>query len=71
MKSMFSHNMDICRPFNPWPGSQYKTSKMERIDKFAEIVINGGIHCTVRRPRGQGNLEKETTLFDFIYWVLL
>ncbi|KAL1927738.1 hypothetical protein VTP01DRAFT_3559 [Rhizomucor pusillus] len=40
-------------PFNPWPGSQYKTSKMERIDKFAEIVINGGIHCTVRRPRGQ------------------
>lgn len=44
---------------------------MERIDKFAEIVINGGIHCTVRRPRGQGNLEKETTLFDFIYWVLL
>ncbi|KAI7870248.1 ribosomal RNA large subunit methyltransferase N [Spinellus fusiger] len=40
-------------PFNPWPGSGYTSSKPERIEQFAKIVVLGGIHCTVRRPRGQ------------------
>ncbi|KAG2220573.1 hypothetical protein INT45_008754 [Circinella minor] len=40
-------------PFNPWPGSIYKTSKPEQVEKFAQIVQNGGVHCTIRRPRGQ------------------
>ncbi|KAI9495992.1 radical SAM enzyme, Cfr family protein [Zychaea mexicana] len=40
-------------PFNPWPGSIYKTSKPEQVERFAETVQNGGIYCTVRRPRGQ------------------
>ncbi|KAI8137640.1 radical SAM enzyme [Fennellomyces sp. T-0311] len=40
-------------PFNPWPGSAYKTSKPDQVQRFAETVQKGGIHCTVRRPRGQ------------------
>ncbi|KAI9312832.1 ribosomal RNA large subunit methyltransferase N, partial [Dichotomocladium elegans] len=44
-------------PFNPWPGSAYKTSKMDRIESFAVAVMAGGVHCTVRRPRGQGNFN--------------
>ncbi|KAJ8658674.1 23S rRNA methyltransferase [Lichtheimia ornata] len=40
-------------PFNPWPGSIYRTSKLEKIENFARIVMEGGVHCTVRRPRGQ------------------
>ncbi|KAI8646540.1 radical SAM enzyme [Parasitella parasitica] len=40
-------------PFNPWPGSGYKSTKMEQIERFAQTVIQGGVHCTIRRPRGQ------------------
>ncbi|KAI9486870.1 MAG: radical SAM enzyme, Cfr family [Benjaminiella poitrasii] len=40
-------------PFNPWPGSGYESTKMEKIEQFAQVVIDGGVHCTVRRPRGQ------------------
>ncbi|KAI9247710.1 radical SAM enzyme [Phascolomyces articulosus] len=40
-------------PFNPWPGSDYKTSKPEQVEKFLETVQKGGVHCTIRRPRGQ------------------
>lgn len=47
---------NIIRPFNPWPGSIYRTSKPEKIEKFARIVMEGGVHCTVRRPRGQGRV---------------
>ncbi|KAI7905272.1 radical SAM enzyme, Cfr family [Cokeromyces recurvatus] len=40
-------------PFNPWPGSNYESTKMEHIERFAQTVIDGGVHCTIRRPRGQ------------------
>ena len=41
-------------PFNPWPGSTYKCSSIEVINKFADVVCSdGGIVATVRQPRGQ------------------
>ncbi|EPB88742.1 cfr family radical SAM enzyme [Mucor circinelloides 1006PhL] len=40
-------------PFNPWPGSGYESTKMEHIERFAQVVVQGGVHCTIRRPRGQ------------------
>lgn len=46
------------RPFNPWPGSGYVSTNMEQIERFAQVVVQGGVHCTIRRPRGQGILFK-------------
>ena len=40
-------------PFNPWPGSTYKTSTPAAIRKFAEIVMAAGYAAPVRTPRGQ------------------
>ncbi|KAI8997358.1 hypothetical protein BDB01DRAFT_770822 [Pilobolus umbonatus] len=42
------------RPFNPWTGSDYKSTNMEQINRFSDVITQGGIHCTIRRPRGQG-----------------
>jgi 23S rRNA (adenine2503-C2)-methyltransferase len=39
-------------PFNPFPGSRYKTSKGDRIRRFAEILQHAGIVTTTRRTRG-------------------
>lgn len=51
-------------PWNPWPGSMYQTSTNEQIDKFADIVMNGNIPCTVRRPRGQGKTHRQFIVLD-------
>ncbi|KAG1218893.1 hypothetical protein G6F35_007948 [Rhizopus arrhizus] len=40
-------------PFNPWPGSEYESTHIDQIERFANIVSLNGIHCTIRRPRGQ------------------
>ena len=40
-------------PFNPWPGSTYKTSTPAAIRRFAEIVMAAGYAAPVRTPRGQ------------------
>ncbi|KAI9307699.1 putative Fe-S containing enzyme [Cunninghamella echinulata] len=40
-------------PFNPWPGSKYTTSNWDQIEKFSQIIMNNGIPCTIRRPRGK------------------
>lgn len=49
-------------PFNPWPGSKYKSSSNNRIHRFAEALrsgaskLNGGgasLNVTVRWPRGR------------------
>jgi 23S rRNA (adenine2503-C2)-methyltransferase len=40
-------------PFNPWPGSPYKCSQKDRIQKFASIVERGGYMAPVRVTRGQ------------------
>jgi 23S rRNA (adenine2503-C2)-methyltransferase len=40
-------------PFNPWPGSPYRTSTPEAIRRFAEIVNAAGYASPIRRPRGR------------------
>jgi 23S rRNA (adenine2503-C2)-methyltransferase len=40
-------------PFNPWPGAAYETSTDERVQRFSDIVYEGGISAPVRRPRGR------------------
>jgi 23S rRNA (adenine2503-C2)-methyltransferase len=40
-------------PFNPWPGTKYKCSDWEQIEKFSEIVFNAGYASPVRTPRGR------------------
>jgi 23S rRNA (adenine2503-C2)-methyltransferase len=40
-------------PFNPWPGSPYKTSTWEAIHRFADILNDAGYASPIRRPRGR------------------
>jgi len=40
-------------PFNPWPGTSYRCSDWERIERFAEIVNKAGYASPVRTPRGR------------------
>lgn len=40
-------------PFNPWPGSPYKSSPRARIEKFQADLIARGIPTNVRKTRGQ------------------
>ncbi|RUO96408.1 radical SAM enzyme, Cfr family [Jimgerdemannia flammicorona] len=59
-------------PFNPWPDSGYKTSPPDQIARFAEVVVNSGVHCTIRRPRGRdimaacGQLKSNTENKAFV-----
>lgn len=39
-------------PFNPFPGTVFKTSKKQSIQKFTEILENKGYIITVRKTRG-------------------
>jgi 23S rRNA (adenine2503-C2)-methyltransferase len=39
-------------PFNPFPGSQFKKSKPERIRRFADILQSAGLVATTRKTRG-------------------
>ncbi|MCP4315821.1 MAG: 23S rRNA (adenine(2503)-C(2))-methyltransferase RlmN [Hyphomicrobiales bacterium] len=53
-------------PFNPWPGSQYKCSDWEQIEKFADFVNQAGYASPIRTPRGRdilaacGQLKSES-----------
>ncbi len=53
-------------PFNPWPGTKYKCSDWERIERFSEIIFRAGYASPVRTPRGRdilaacGQLKSET-----------
>jgi len=40
-------------PFNPWPGAPFECSSPEAIERFAEILFEGGLTAPVRQPRGQ------------------
>ena len=40
-------------PFNPWPGSDYKPSKTEQVQKFADIIMQAGYSSPIRTPRGR------------------
>lgn len=39
-------------PFNPFPGSGYKTSQKKQIDQFSDMLVAAGITTVVRRTRG-------------------
>lgn len=39
-------------PFNPFPGTPFKRSKPERIEKFKAHLVRNGVIATVRRTRG-------------------
>ncbi len=39
-------------PFNPFPGSSYECSSMNRINRFRDIVHNAGITTVTRKTRG-------------------
>ncbi|WP_373460354.1 23S rRNA (adenine(2503)-C(2))-methyltransferase RlmN [Pseudokordiimonas caeni] len=40
-------------PFNPWPGSNYECSEWAQIQRFSDIVYEGGISAPIRTPRGR------------------
>ncbi len=40
-------------PFNPWPGAPFECSEPEAIERFAQILFEGGLTAPVRQPRGQ------------------
>ena len=40
-------------PFNPWPGSDYRPSGREALERFATIVQDAGFAAPIRMPRGQ------------------
>jgi len=39
-------------PFNPFPGTRYKTSSQERIDAFRDRLVRAGIITITRKTRG-------------------
>ena len=39
-------------PFNPFPGSGYRSSPMKQIETFSDMLIRAGITTVVRRTRG-------------------
>jgi len=53
-------------PFNAWPGAPFTCSAPERIERFAQIVMDAGYSSPVRRPRGSdimaacGQLKSES-----------
>jgi len=53
-------------PFNKWPGAAYECSTDERMQRFAEILNDGGYSAPVRVPRGRdilaacGQLKTDT-----------
>ena len=40
-------------PFNPFPGTDYKTSPRERIDRFREKLVRSGLVVITRKTRGE------------------
>ena len=40
-------------PFNPFTGTQYKSSPRERIDKFRERLVRSGLVVVTRKTRGE------------------
>ncbi len=39
-------------PFNPFPGTQYKTSSAQAIDIFRDCLMKAGLNTRIRRQRG-------------------
>jgi 23S rRNA (adenine2503-C2)-methyltransferase len=40
-------------PFNPFTGSEYQTSPLERVKEFQLRLIRSGIHTNIRKTRGE------------------
>ncbi len=40
-------------PFNPWPGTDYECSDWDQIQRFSDLVYEGGISAPIRTPRGR------------------
>lgn len=40
-------------PFNPFPGTDYKTSSRERIDRFRDKLVKSGLVVITRKTRGE------------------
>jgi len=40
-------------PFNPWPGTDYECSDWSQIQRFSDLVYEGGISAPIRTPRGR------------------
>ncbi len=39
-------------PFNPFPGSGYRTSPMKQIETFSDMLVKAGVTTVIRRTRG-------------------
>ncbi len=39
-------------PFNPFPGTQYRRSTDEALERFRDLLLKGGVIATIRRTRG-------------------
>jgi 23S rRNA (adenine2503-C2)-methyltransferase len=39
-------------PFNPFPGSAFRTSPRPRVQAFQKILLDAGLVATVRKTRG-------------------
>jgi 23S rRNA m(2)A-2503 methyltransferase (EC 2.1.1.-) len=39
-------------PFNPFPGTRFRSPDPKKVDQFKEICMAGGYICTVRKTRG-------------------
>ncbi len=39
-------------PFNPFPGTRFRRSSEEAIERFRDLLIKGGVIATIRRTRG-------------------
>jgi 23S rRNA (adenine2503-C2)-methyltransferase len=39
-------------PFNPFPGTHYRRSTEEAIERFRDLLLKGGVMATIRRTRG-------------------
>mgnify|MGYP003412076405 FL=1 len=39
-------------PFNPFPGTTFRRSSEEAIERFRDLLLKGGVMATIRRTRG-------------------
>ena len=40
-------------PFNPFPGTSFSVSPRHRLLRFRQILLDRGIHASIRESRGQ------------------
>ena len=40
-------------PFNPYPGAVFRSSPRVRMQRFRQILLDRGVHATIRESRGQ------------------